>query len=118
MPLDAAAGRLEAELPAVAAAGAQLEARGPQPVDGEVLERVARGEDAQRLAGEGLVRILRRVRIFVGKAPGTGLADPAGAEIVARRLQAVTREERLVDMGIDGGGQAGLPLRSERRTRD
>ena len=77
-------------------------------LDGEILEVVARGENAQRLAGEGLVRVLRRVRIFVGKAPGAGLADPARAEIVARRLQTVARKERRVDMGIDGGGQAGL----------
>ena len=56
VPLDAAACRLEAELPAVTALGQKLEARGLEPADGQFLELMPRREDAQRLARESLVR--------------------------------------------------------------
>ena len=47
------------------------------------------------------------MRIFIGEAPGAWLADATRAKVIARRLQPVTREERFVDMRVDGGGQAG-----------
>ena len=55
MAADAPARDREAELLAirvVALAGVEIDARGAEPADGQILERMADGEDAQRLAGE------------------------------------------------------------------
>ena len=50
VPLDPPTCCLEAELAAVTATGAEIEARIAHPGDGQVFKSVARGEDAQRLA--------------------------------------------------------------------
>ena len=50
---------------------------------------MAGGEDPQRLTGERLVRILRRVGVFVDEAPAAGFADAARTQIAALRLRRV-----------------------------
>ena len=65
MALHAAAGRGEAELLAVPIARAQVEPGLAQPLDGEILEHMAEGEDAQRLAREAAVLVVRHLEVFV-----------------------------------------------------
>ena len=89
MAADATARDREAELfaiGAVALAGVEVEARATQPGDGQILERMADGEDAQRLAAEVLALVLRRRRELELQRPLAGMAEARAAEIVARRL--------------------------------
>ena len=66
--------------------GAQVEPGRLQPANGQVLELVAGIEDPQQPAVELLAVVDRRERDLVGEPAGARLADPAAAEIVARRL--------------------------------
>ena len=97
---DAAVGGDEAELLAVAAMGAKVEAGGAQPADRKSFELVAGIEDAQRAAVEALARIHRRAGELVDQFAGTRLADPAAAEICTGRLRAVAVDQRVVDQRI------------------
>ena len=87
----------EAELLAVAAMGAKVEAGGAQPADRKSFELVAGVEDAQRAAVEALARIHRRAGELVDQFAGTRLADPAAAEICAWTLLAIAVDQCAVD---------------------
>jgi hypothetical protein len=76
----------EAELAAVAATGAQVEPCGLQPAGRQVLEPMAGIEDPEPRAIEVLAAVHRRERDLVGQPPRAWLADPAAAEVGARRL--------------------------------
>ena len=101
MAADAAAGDREAELVTVrpvALAGVEIEARPTaQPADGEVLERMADGEDAQRPAVELGALVLGRLGVLELQRPLAGHAEPRAAEIVARRRGPVLGLEPGVD---------------------
>jgi hypothetical protein len=105
MAADATARGLEAELAAVARLGAQIEPGQPQPADGEILEDMAGGEDAQAPPLELLAGIGRRVGHLVDEAARAGLADPAGAEIVAGPLASALGHEGVVEQRVDPGAE-------------
>jgi hypothetical protein len=84
---EASAGDAEAELPAVTAPRAEIEPGRLQPANGQVLELVSGVEDAKQPAVESFAVVDWRERHFVGEPAGTRVADPAAAEIVARRLR-------------------------------
>jgi hypothetical protein len=63
VPLDAAVGHGETELPAILAAGMEIDPGQSQPANGEVFERMTDFEDAQRAAGK-LGPIHRRIGIL------------------------------------------------------
>src|SRR5690606_27602753 len=96
-----------AAIGAVALAGIDIEARPPQPGDGEILERMADGEDAKRLAAEVLPIVLRRRGELELQGALTGMAEARAAEIVARRLYRLIGGQRLIDGGVDPVGEAG-----------
>ncbi len=81
MAADAPAGDREAELAAVrpvAAGGVELEPGGAEPAGGEVLEQVAGGEDAQRLAVEVGAVVLGRwaYSYWSARSHGTPRREP------------------------------------------
>ena len=87
MTADASAGDREAELLAIriiALAGVEIDAGGAEPADGQILERMADGEDAQRLAGEVGAIVLRRPGELELQGALAGMADARAAQIVAR----------------------------------
>ena len=92
-----AVGGDEAELLAVAAVGAQVEARGAQPAYRQGLELVAGIEDPERAAVEVLASIERRAGVFVDQLARARLADPAAAEIRAWTLLAIAVDQCAVD---------------------
>ena len=88
MTADAAARDREAELLAIrviALAGVEIDPGGAEPADGQVLERMADGEDAQRLAGEVRALVLRRAGELELQGALAGMTEARAAEIVARR---------------------------------
>ena len=101
MALHPPAGRGEAELLAVPVANPEIEPGLAQPLDRQVFEDVAEGEDAQRLAGELGARVLRRLQVLVLQAPAAALAEAAAAEVVALRPRRALGDERLVDEDVD-----------------
>ena len=62
---------------------------GAQPADGQILERMADGEDAQRLAGEVRALVLRRAGELELQGALASMTDARAAEIVARRARGV-----------------------------
>ena len=111
MAAQLSAGGGKAELPAIGAAIAQIEAGLAQPADGQRLELVPGIEDAQDAAVEVPAGILRRVGHLVDQLAGAGLADAAAAEIVARALPLVARDQRGIDMRVDERGGVGHAVR-------
>jgi hypothetical protein len=95
------AGDAEPELLAVPVARAQIEAGSAQPAYGQILELVAGVEDPQQPTIELLARVLGRQGDLVRKPPGAGLADPAAAQVVSRRLRPAGGLQRPVDQGVD-----------------
>ena len=88
MTADATARDGKAELAAIgsiALAGVEVEAGGTQPDDGEILERMTDGEDAQRLAGESGTVILGCRSEFKLQGALAGVPEARAAEVVARR---------------------------------
>ena len=76
MTANAPASDGEPELAAiwpVALSRVEVEARAAQPGDGQILERMADGEDAQRLAAEVLALVLRRRRELELQGPLAGI---------------------------------------------
>ena len=87
MTADAATGDREAELLAIriiALAGVEIDPGSPEPEDGQILERMADGEDAQRAAGEVGALVLRRPGELELQGALAGVTDARAAEIVAR----------------------------------
>ena len=85
MAADAPAGDGEAELAAVrpvALAGVEIETGGPQPADGEILQRVADREDAQRAARRGRAPSSFGLRVLELQRPLAGVPEPRAAEVV------------------------------------
>jgi hypothetical protein len=91
----------EAVLAAVTCPGAQVKPGRLQPANGQVLELVSGVEDAEQPAGELFAVVHRRERDLVGEPADARLADPAAAEIIARRPRPVLRLERCVDQRVD-----------------
>ena len=98
---DPATRDAEAELAAVPATGAEVEPGPLQPPDSKLLELVASIEDPQQSTAEAHATVDWGMRDFVRQAPGTGLADPAATEVVARRLGLVGSLERCIDVRVD-----------------
>jgi hypothetical protein len=98
---ETSAGDAEAELPAIACPGAEVEPGGLQPANGQILELVTGVENAKQPAVEFPAVIYRRERKLVGEPAGARLADPAAAEVVARRLRPVLGFQRRIDKRVD-----------------
>ena len=98
---QASAGDAEAELPAVTIPGAEIEPGRLQPANGQVLELVTGIEDAEQSAAKFLAVVHRRECDLVGEPAGARLADPAAAEVVARRLRPVLGLQRCIDQCVD-----------------
>ena len=113
MAPDAPARDRKAELAAigpVALARVEVEARAVQPGDGQILERVADGEDAECLAAEVLALVLRRRRELELEGTLAGMAEARAAEIVPGRPRGLIGGERLIDGGVDPLGEAGAAV--------
>ena len=108
MAADASAGDGEAELAAAGIAalpGVEIEAGAAQPAGGEILQRVADGEDAQGAAGEAGALVLRRVRILELQRPLARMPEARAAEVGARRHQPVGGLQPGVDPAIEQIGE-------------
>ncbi|MFC3119420.1 hypothetical protein ACFOHS_19160 [Jhaorihella thermophila] len=85
MAANTPTGDRKAELAAVALPGGEIEPGGAQPLDGEILERVANGEDAQGPARELLTLVLWCLGKLELKRALARLPQAGGAEIVTPR---------------------------------
>ena len=109
MAADAPVGGDEAELLAVAAMGAQVEAGGAQPADRQGLELVAGIEDAERAAVEALAGIHRRTGELVDQFAGTRLT-PAQVVLcmIDLKLTRLARDPKHQDSMLDIAGYAAV----------
>src|SRR5690606_13874815 len=95
----------------------ELEARAPQPGDGQILELMADRKDPQRATAKAGARILRRLHELKLQRAFARMPQPRAAEVVARRRYRMVSLEYGVDPLIDGfsGCRPVIKIQHQRR---
>ena len=89
----------------------QVEAGSPQPCRHDVLGTMAGLEHAQRARIELATLVFRDGKIIVLDLAQALAAKSGRADVVPRRLRAISGDERLVDRRVDGEANAGCSAR-------